>query len=74
VKYEKIVTMKDTRTYKFTIVLTGNFKGNWAQTEVEVTKTIEDCGSGPLINKFKGWFKFLDDKGYPNIWYNPMGC
>ena len=33
-----------------------------------------DCGMGKVKKKYRGWFKFLDNRLYPNIWYNPMGC
>ena len=68
---EKIVTMKGDL---FFINLTGERKGNWMKAKVE-QRDVHPCeGNDQLINTFTGWFKALDDKGFPNIWYYTRGC
>lgn len=60
VKENKLTTM---RGHKYKIRLTGQTKDNWM--EVLVTKLSPRCQ--PLKQKWKGWIKALDDKGFPNI-------
>ncbi len=68
-----IVLMKNSNVSSYSIKLTGNYSSLWAEAIV-YEKIPADCGMGKVKKEYKGWFKFLDDKLYPNIWYNPRGC
>lgn len=68
---EKIVTL---RGDVFEIKLTGKTNGLWAEVEVEKYDSHYCTGAHILEQKYKGWIKLLDDKGYPNIWFYSRGC
>ncbi|MFC1887441.1 hypothetical protein ACFLYK_01385 [Candidatus Cloacimonadota bacterium] len=58
----------------FEIKLTGKTKGLWAEVVVEEYDSHICVGDHNLLNKYEGWIKFLNDSGYPNIWYYTRGC
>lgn len=63
---DKLVTMKGDR---FLIYLTDNYKGPWFEARVE-ERTAHPCeGDDELIKEYRGWFKALDDSGFPNIYF-----
>lgn len=58
----------------YVIELTGNTQGLWAEARVTLY-TAHPCeGDEKVVNTYEGWFKLLDDTGYPNIWYYVRGC
>ena len=67
----KVITTLNSNHYAVTP--TGKSKGMWI--EVKVTKYSEKyCEGGELENEWTGWIKFIDDQGYPNIWFYAKGC
>ena len=68
---EKIVTMKGET---FLIKLTGKTNGNWAEVKVSEMDIPPCDGDAHEVNTYSGWIKAIDDKGFPNIWYNVVGC
>ena len=50
------------------INLKGIFEGNWAEVEVKFWNNNQAfCNSDKPTKNLRGWIKYLDDKGYPNI-------
>ncbi|MDX2249743.1 MAG: SH3 domain-containing protein [Bacteroidia bacterium] len=68
---EKITSIKgDLYMVKFT----GKREGLWAEVEVTLYD-IHPCeGDAQEQNKWSGWIKLMDDKGFPNIWFYTGGC
>lgn len=60
----------------YAVKLTGNFQGNWAEVEVEVWDSIEGfCfRENALQRTERGWIKYLDDKGFPNLFPVDYRC
>ncbi|MEM6345173.1 MAG: hypothetical protein AAF927_14880 [Bacteroidota bacterium] len=59
----------------FQIELSGKkAHGQWL--EAKVTEYSEHpCVDGkPTGNVWTGWFKAIDDKGFPNVWFYTRGC
>ena len=69
-EYEKVQTLKgDT----YIITCTGKTENLWAEVSVDYYED-HPCNGGSKVQNWKGWIKFLDDKGFPNIWYYTRGC
>ncbi len=60
----------------FTIQLTGDTQGNWAQVKVIRYPTKEDYCRGRKgeAQILKGWIKVLNNEGFPNIWSYSDPC
>lgn len=75
---EKIILLTINRYNKefyHQLQMTGNFQGNWAEVEVSIYESMDArCRSKQVEKKLKGWIKYLDDSGYPNIYYIPTPC
>jgi len=68
---DKIITVKGDR---FIINLTGKVQGNWAEANVIELENPPCSGEQKEVNSYTGWMKAIDDKGFPNIWFNITGC
>ena len=52
------------------ILLTGKVEGLWAEVEfVQYASGDPFALNSKIANKWKGWIKAIDDKGFPNIWF-----
>jgi len=72
-KSKVIVFMKNNNISNFFVTPTGGYSGLWAECTVTEQEPA-DCNMGKVKKEYKGWFKYLDDKLYPKLWYNPKGC
>ena len=60
----------------YAVKLTGNFRGNWAEVKVYVWDSIEGfCLRENALQRTEvGWIKYLDDKGFPNLFPLDYRC
>jgi len=60
----------------YIVKLTGNFQGNWAEVNVEVWDSVEGyCFKENAKQRIAhGWIKYLDDKGFPNVFPVDFRC
>ncbi len=61
------------RSDHFFVTPIGESSGMWIKVKVE-KRSKRYCDGGTLVDSWTGWIKFVDDQGYPNIWYYPKGC
>lgn len=53
---------------------TGKSKGAWMEVKAELWP-LHPCEGGEKASKtYTGWIKALDDKGFPNVWFDTRGC
>ena len=57
------------------ITPTGQKQGLWLEVRT-VRYDIHPCadGKGHIIERWHGWLKAVDEKGFPNLWYATRGC
>lgn len=57
------------------VKMTGNFEGNWAEVEVHIWEENNYCDQRAYGDRIiKGWMKYLDDKGFPNVFPVSFPC
>jgi len=55
--------------------MTGNLQGNWAEVNIHIWENNDYCEKSERSDRIvKGWIKYLDDKGFPNIFPAIMPC
>lgn len=62
---------------KHLITILGNFEGNWAEIEVRIWEGENDYCDATTRDNYRtviGWIKYLDDKGFPNLFAVPTPC
>lgn len=57
------------------VELTGNFEGNWAEVNIRIWQNSDYCENRNNSDRtVKGWMKYLDDKGFPNLFPIDFSC
>jgi len=55
--------------------MTGKFEGNWAEVNIHIWENSNYCENGLNSDRtIKGWMKYLDDKGFPNLFPIDFRC
>jgi hypothetical protein len=71
-QHKKVTSLKDELV---DVLPTGKNQDAWLEVEV-LRYSVHPCvdGKGKISKKWKGWIKFVDDAGFPNVWYPTRGC
>jgi len=56
------------------VEMTGKFDGNWAEVNIHIWENSDYCENRNSERIVKGWMKYLDDKGFPNIFPAHFRC
>jgi len=55
--------------------MTGRFEGKWAEVNIHVWENSDYCKNRNNSDRIiKGWMKYLDDKGFPNVLPVDFSC
>lgn len=55
--------------HEYTIDVTGEYNGLWAQVKVKKIKFDYDSKEIKILNQYQGWCKIIDNSGFPNVYF-----